>query len=128
VPSYCGDKDKKYPDARQMGYPFDRLPPTNPQENYTIDTFITPNMAYSNVIIVHKNVFVNKQQGSLQNGINHDTHPIDKPPELLKYLKLNYTKDGLSLHHFFEVNGVKYFLSYSPFDKKRLEVRLKIKF
>ena len=39
--SFCGLKNQKYPDARAMGYPFDRsaLPSVR-----SLDDFLTPNM------------------------------------------------------------------------------------
>ncbi|XP_039745914.1 phenoloxidase subunit 1 [Pararge aegeria] len=38
--SYCGIRDRKYPDRRSMGYPFDRPTPAS-----SITDFMTPNMA-----------------------------------------------------------------------------------
>ncbi|XP_046384805.1 phenoloxidase 1-like [Ischnura elegans] len=46
--SFCGLKDKKYPDKRSMGYPFDRMPRDGVT---TIDDFLTPNMALTDVKI-----------------------------------------------------------------------------
>lgn len=39
--SYCGIKDKLYPDRRSMGYPFDRMPRDGVD---TLQQFLTPNM------------------------------------------------------------------------------------
>lgn len=50
--SYCGLKDKWYPDRRSMGYPFDRLPRNGVQ---TLQDFLTPNMQTTEVIIKYKN-------------------------------------------------------------------------
>ncbi|XP_076290226.1 phenoloxidase 1-like [Lasioglossum baleicum] len=46
--SYCGLRDKKYPDARAMGYPFDRLPRENVQQ---LSDFLTKNMNTKPVVI-----------------------------------------------------------------------------
>ncbi|XP_078040688.1 phenoloxidase 1-like [Augochlora pura] len=46
--SYCGLRDKKYPDARPMGYPFDRRPRDGVE---TLPQFLTGNMAITEVTI-----------------------------------------------------------------------------
>ncbi|CAG9825512.1 unnamed protein product [Phaedon cochleariae] len=46
--SYCGIKDKLYPDRRSMGYPFDRQPRTGVD---TLQQFLTPNMRVRDVSI-----------------------------------------------------------------------------
>lgn len=46
--SYCGLRDKKYPDRRSMGYPFDRLARKGVD---TLEEFMTPNMAMQNITI-----------------------------------------------------------------------------
>ncbi|XP_044743291.1 phenoloxidase 1-like [Chrysoperla carnea] len=46
--SYCGIKDRLYPDRRSMGYPFDREPRNGVN---TLREFLTPNMAIQNVNI-----------------------------------------------------------------------------
>lgn len=46
--SYCGIKDKLYPDRRSMGYPFDRMPRTGVN---TLQEFLTPNMRVQDVSI-----------------------------------------------------------------------------
>ncbi|XP_044743290.1 phenoloxidase 1-like [Chrysoperla carnea] len=46
--SYCGIKDRLYPDRRSMGYPFDREPRNGVN---TLREFLTPNMATQNVQI-----------------------------------------------------------------------------
>lgn len=46
--SYCGIKDRLYPDRRSMGYPFDREPRNGVN---TLQEFLTPNMAIQNVNI-----------------------------------------------------------------------------
>ncbi|XP_017787164.1 PREDICTED: phenoloxidase 2-like [Nicrophorus vespilloides] len=50
--SFCGLKDKKYPDRRSMGYPFDRMP-RNGVDN--LQQFLTPNMRVQDCIIRHNN-------------------------------------------------------------------------
>ncbi|XP_050307530.1 phenoloxidase 1-like [Anthonomus grandis grandis] len=46
--SYCGIKDKLYPDKRSMGYPFDRMPRNGVD---TLQQFLTPNMRVQDVTI-----------------------------------------------------------------------------
>lgn len=46
--SYCGIKDKLYPDRRSMGYPFDRLPREGVA---TLRQFLTSNMRVEDVTI-----------------------------------------------------------------------------
>ncbi|KAJ9581270.1 hypothetical protein L9F63_023542 [Diploptera punctata] len=46
--SYCGIRDKLYPDKRSMGYPFDRVPRSGVN---TLQDFLTPNMFVQNVTI-----------------------------------------------------------------------------
>ncbi|XP_046387012.1 phenoloxidase 1-like [Ischnura elegans] len=50
--SFCGIRDKKYPDRRSMGFPFDRMPRTGVD---TLQQFLTPNMAVTDVRIVFDN-------------------------------------------------------------------------
>ncbi|CAG9765318.1 unnamed protein product [Ceutorhynchus assimilis] len=50
--SYCGIKDKKYPDRRSMGYPFDRMPRNGVG---TLQQFLTPNMRVQDVSIRFEN-------------------------------------------------------------------------
>uniref|UniRef100_A0A6P7FFD8 Phenoloxidase 1-like n=1 Tax=Diabrotica virgifera virgifera TaxID=50390 RepID=A0A6P7FFD8_DIAVI len=51
--SYCGLKNKLYPDRRSMGYPFDRQPRDDVD---TLQDFLTPNMSVRNVIIQFKDI------------------------------------------------------------------------
>ncbi|CAH1235221.1 unnamed protein product [Diabrotica balteata] len=68
--SYCGLRDKKYPDRRSMGYPFDRLP----RDNVTnLQQFLTPNMFVKDVIIQFKN--------QIATGSNVSDPPAEKPEE-----------------------------------------------
>ncbi|XP_068086815.1 phenoloxidase 1 [Anabrus simplex] len=49
--SYCGIRNRKYPDARAMGFPFDR----NAREGAnTLQEFLTPNMKVVDVKIFHE--------------------------------------------------------------------------
>ncbi|XP_031638947.1 phenoloxidase 2-like, partial [Contarinia nasturtii] len=48
--SFCGVRDRRYPDRRSMGYPFDRLPRTGVD---SLQQFLTPNMATTQITIVH---------------------------------------------------------------------------
>ncbi|KAI8045631.1 phenoloxidase 3-like [Drosophila gunungcola] len=50
APSYCGLRDRLYPDRKSMGYPFDRLPRTNV---ITLDHFLTSNMKTAEITITH---------------------------------------------------------------------------
>nr|QOQ34392.1 prophenoloxidase 2-2 [Sogatella furcifera] len=52
---YCGIRDQKYPDARPMGYPFDRVGRAGVN---TLREFLTPNMLTQDVIIKFSNVIV----------------------------------------------------------------------
>ncbi|KAE8573958.1 Putative prophenoloxidase [Halyomorpha halys] len=49
--SYCGKRDKLYPDKRPMGFPFDRQPRTRAE---TIQQFLTENMMLLPVTVYHK--------------------------------------------------------------------------
>jgi hypothetical protein len=53
--SYCGVRDRLYPDRKAMGYPFDRLPRSGVR---TLDQFLTPNMIAVDVDIFHENKIV----------------------------------------------------------------------
>ncbi|XP_056629808.1 phenoloxidase 1 [Diorhabda sublineata] len=46
--SFCGVKDRLYPDRRSMGFPFDREPR---QGVDTLQQFLTPNMRFQDVVI-----------------------------------------------------------------------------
>jgi tyrosinase len=48
--SFCGIRDRLYPDKRPMGYPFDRMPRAGADN---LATFLTPNMAVQQCVIVH---------------------------------------------------------------------------
>ena len=48
----CGLKNQKYPDKREMGYPFDRMPARGIN---TLHDFLKPNMKAIDFIIVHDN-------------------------------------------------------------------------
>ncbi|KAF7284741.1 hypothetical protein GWI33_021611 [Rhynchophorus ferrugineus] len=50
--SYCGVKDKLYPDRRSMGYPFDRMPRDGVD---TLQQFLTSNMRVQDVAIQFEN-------------------------------------------------------------------------
>ncbi|KAJ8969865.1 hypothetical protein NQ314_001549, partial [Rhamnusium bicolor] len=50
--SYCGIKDKLYPDRRSMGYPFDRQPRDGVK---TLQEFLTPNMRVREITIKFEN-------------------------------------------------------------------------
>uniref|UniRef100_A0A1I8Q7Q8 tyrosinase n=1 Tax=Stomoxys calcitrans TaxID=35570 RepID=A0A1I8Q7Q8_STOCA len=48
--SYCGVRDRMYPDRRAMGYPFDRLPREGAER---LANFLTPNMSIVDVTVRH---------------------------------------------------------------------------
>lgn len=48
--SFCGVRDRLYPDRRPMGYPFDRLPRAGADR---LGSFLLPNMNVSDVTIQH---------------------------------------------------------------------------
>jgi len=56
--SYCGVRDRLYPDRQSMGYPFDRLPRTGVDR---LVNFLTPNMSIVDVTIRHENRTVQRQ-------------------------------------------------------------------
>lgn len=56
--SYCGIRDRRYPDRKPMGYPFDRLPRTGADR---LSNFLTPNMAKVDVTITHRDETVQRQ-------------------------------------------------------------------
>lgn len=50
APSFCGIRDRLYPDRKPMGYPFDRLGRSGVD---SLQQFLTPNMAVTQCSIVH---------------------------------------------------------------------------
>lgn len=56
--SYCGVRDRLYPDRQSMGYPFDRLPRTGADR---LVNFLTPNMSIVDVSIRHENRTTQRQ-------------------------------------------------------------------
>ena len=48
--SFCGVRDRLYPDRRPMGYPFDRLPRAGADR---LVNFLLPNMSLVDVVIQH---------------------------------------------------------------------------
>ncbi|XP_059487961.1 uncharacterized protein LOC132203841 [Neocloeon triangulifer] len=70
TPPYCGMRDSKYPDKRAMGFPFDR-----PQDLVRIRTLanftaLTKNMAFTDVLINHKNVVNDGKLASPRTNFN----------------------------------------------------------
>lgn len=57
--SYCGVRDRLYPDTKAMGYPFDRLPRTGAER---LANFMTPNMNRVDVTIFHRDMTTQRQQ------------------------------------------------------------------
>nr|AAO01013.1 Dox-A3-PA [Drosophila erecta] len=49
--SYCGLRDRLYPDRKSMGFPFDRQPRSGSE---LLEKFLTPNMCSIEVIISHE--------------------------------------------------------------------------
>ncbi|EDX06280.1 GD10111 [Drosophila simulans] len=56
--SYCGVRDRLYPDRQSMGFPFDRLPRSGVDR---LVNFLTPNMSIVDVTIRHENRTVQRQ-------------------------------------------------------------------
>ena len=48
--SYCGVRDRLYPDRRAMGFPFDRLSRSGSDR---LANFVTPNMRVVDVTVRH---------------------------------------------------------------------------
>lgn len=65
--SFCGLRDRKYPDARPMGYPFDRRPRAGVE---TLAQFLTGNMAVTGITIRHADtVMPRTRSGSMSNTL-----------------------------------------------------------
>lgn len=56
--SFCGVRDRLYPDRRAMGYPFDRVPRQNAE---SLQQFLTGNMFTTQCAIVHTDRTVQRQ-------------------------------------------------------------------
>lgn len=56
--SYCGVRDRLYPDKKPMGYPFDRLPRSGTDR---LVNFVTPNMSVVDVTIQHTDTVTTRQ-------------------------------------------------------------------
>lgn len=57
--SFCGVRDRLYPDRRSMGYPFDRLARSGVER---LQQFLTPNMATIQCTITHTDRTVQQQK------------------------------------------------------------------
>lgn len=55
--AYCGIRDRKYPDKKAMGFPFDRFPR---EDSPMLVDFLTPNMHVSQFKIVHSDKTVQR--------------------------------------------------------------------
>ncbi|XP_015592859.1 phenoloxidase 1 [Cephus cinctus] len=64
--SYCGIRNKKYPDARPMGFPFDRWPG---DEVNTLSQFLTENMRTVDVTIRHTNTVLKRSIAVSENNV-----------------------------------------------------------
>ncbi|KAG8035032.1 hypothetical protein G9C98_005455 [Cotesia typhae] len=65
--SYCGLRDRKYPDARSMGYPFDRRPRNGVE---SLRQFLTANMALTEISVRFNDAVVPRtRSGSIDNGL-----------------------------------------------------------
>lgn len=65
--SYCGLRDKKYPDTRAMGYPFDRQPRAGIEN---LAQFLTGNMAVTEVTVRFSDTVVPRSRsGSTGNNL-----------------------------------------------------------
>ncbi|KAK0083003.1 hypothetical protein PV326_006914 [Microctonus aethiopoides] len=68
--SYCGLRDRKYPDARAMGYPFDRRPRTGAD---SLRQFLTANMAVTEINVKFNDAVVRRlRSGSIDNGLTFE--------------------------------------------------------
>lgn len=56
--SYCGIRDRAYPDKRAMGFPFDRI---RANDDDDLKAFLTPNMAVQEIEIFHEDKVVNNR-------------------------------------------------------------------
>ena len=66
--SFCGLRDRKYPDARPMGYPFDRRPSDGVN---TLAQFLSGNMAVTEVNIRFTDqVMPRARSGSMGNSLS----------------------------------------------------------
>ena len=66
--SFCGVRDRKYPDARPMGYPFDRRPRDGVN---TLAQFLTGNMAVAEINIRFTDtVMPRTRSGSMGNTLS----------------------------------------------------------
>ena len=65
--SYCGLRDRKYPDARAMGYPFDRQPRAGVEN---LAQFLTGNMAITEITVRFSDTIVPKSRsGGIGNSL-----------------------------------------------------------
>lgn len=65
--SFCGLRDRKYPDARPMGYPFDRRPRAGIE---TLVQFLTNNMAVTEINIRFADTVLPRlRSGSMSNNL-----------------------------------------------------------
>lgn len=68
--SFCGLRDKKYPDARSMGYPFDRQPRAGVEN---LAQFLTGNMAVTEITVRFSDTVVPRSRtGSIGNTLTFD--------------------------------------------------------
>jgi tyrosinase len=57
--SFCGVRDRLYPDKRAMGFPFDRSARVGADN---LQAFVTPNMVVQDCVIVHKDEIINERK------------------------------------------------------------------
>ncbi|CAB3222263.1 unnamed protein product [Arctia plantaginis] len=57
--SYCGIRDRKYPDRRAMGFPFDRPITAN-----SLEEFLQPNMCIARCMVRHNDVTIPRGQNA----------------------------------------------------------------
>jgi Hemocyanin, ig-like domain len=123
-PSYCGIKGKKYPDAKQMGYPFDRLPPSS--KDKTLQEFLTPNMASADVLIYHKSEFYNPSDNTMKKGYNFGSYPEDNKKQIKQLRSGGFSSIPEKIQHpLLTIGGVKYFYSYSRTDHFDMTVSIR---
>ncbi|XP_045467590.1 phenoloxidase 1-like [Harmonia axyridis] len=77
--SFCGLKDRLYPDRRSMGYPFDRMPRDGVR---TLQQFLTSNMRVQDIVIHHANRTVRPQTARQQTLTNRSGNDDEDDYEL----------------------------------------------
>lgn len=78
--SFCGVRNRLYPDRKPMGYPFDRRPRDGVD---TLKDFLTPNMYVTNVVIYNNDIYP-KSTGATTAS---KKLPVDKVSDVENYVE-----------------------------------------